>query len=57
MNFNRRLGRVVHLVGASDPDNGHPDMIAPATRLGLPQAIGPPPQRFVSTCARTTRRS
>ena len=57
VSFNGRLGRVVQLVRASDPDNGHPDMIAPATRLGLPQTSGPLPQRSVSTCARTTMRS
>jgi len=28
MSFHCCLGYVVHLVGASDPDNGHPDMIA-----------------------------
>jgi hypothetical protein len=34
MSVNHRLGEVVHVVCTPDPDNGHPDMIAPANRLG-----------------------
>jgi hypothetical protein len=34
MSVNHPLGEVVHVVCTHDPDHGHPDMIAPANRLG-----------------------